>query len=82
MVCRELLGDELADKLGVQRSALRYALPVLRRLVRSVEHVRHRVSLAERSAVAAGTRYWDRVVEIGLQGATAEFGLPSHLVAA
>lgn len=82
MVCRELIGDALADKLGVQRTPLRYAMPALRRLVRGVEHVRHRLPLAERSAVAAGTRYWDRVVEIGLQGATAEFGLPSHLVAA
>jgi len=82
MVCRELIGDELADKLGVQRTPLRYAMPVLRRLVRSVEHVRQRVPFAERSAVAVGARYWDRVVEIGLQGATAEFGLPSHLVAA
>jgi hypothetical protein len=82
MVCREIVGDELADKLGVERTPLRYAMPVLRQLVRSVEQVRHRLPLAERSAVAAGARYWDRVIEVGLQGATAEFGLPSQLVAA
>ena len=34
---------------------------------------------AERSAVAAGTRYWDRVVKVGLKGATYEFGLPDRL---
>ena len=30
-------------------------------------------------AIAAGSHYWDRVVQIGLQGATYEFGLPSAL---
>jgi hypothetical protein len=32
--------------------------------------------------VAAGARYWDRVLALGLQGATAEFGLPERLHAA
>jgi hypothetical protein len=81
-VCRELVGDELADKLGVRRSNLRYAMPMIKRLVRSVERFTHAVPLAERSAVAVGTHYWDRVVEIGLRGATAEFGLPDRLGAA
>jgi ER-bound oxygenase mpaB/B'/Rubber oxygenase, catalytic domain len=78
-VCRELLGDELSDKLGVRRSNLRYAMPIIKRLVRSVERFTHAVPLAERSAVAVGSHYWDRVVEIGLRGATAEFGLPERL---
>jgi hypothetical protein len=34
---------------------------------------------AERGAIAAGSHYWDRVVQIGLQGATYEFALPSAL---
>ena len=36
---------------------------------------------AHESALVTGTRYWDRVVEIGLAGATAEFGLPDALAA-
>lgn len=82
MICRELIGNDLADKLGVQRTLLRYGMPMLRRLVRSVEQVRQRVPFAERSAIAVGGRYWDRVVEIGLHGANAEFGLPTQLVTA
>jgi hypothetical protein len=79
MVCRELIGDELADKLGVERTTWRYAMPALKRLVASVERFTQTVPFATEGAVAMGTRYWDRVVEIGLQGATYEFGLPDRL---
>jgi len=78
-VCRELIGDELADALGVERTTWRYAMPAMKRLVASVERLTHAHPLAERSAVVVGSRYWDRVVEIGLQGATYEFVLPSRL---
>jgi hypothetical protein len=81
-LCRELVGDELADDLGVQRTTFRYAMPMVKRLVRSVESFTRAVPFAERSAIAAGARYWDRVVEIGLQGATYEFALPDRLLAA
>jgi hypothetical protein len=78
-VCRTLVGDELADQLGVPPTTWRYAMPALRRLVASVERLTLSVPFAERSAVAVGARYWDRVVEIGLQGATYEFALPDRL---
>ncbi len=79
LVCRELIGDELADKLGVPRTPLRYAMPMMRRFVGAVEKFTKTVPYAERGAELVGTRYWDRVVEIGLQGATAEFALPRSL---
>jgi hypothetical protein len=82
LMCRELVGDELADALAVPRSSYRYALPMLKRIVRRVGRVTKRLPFAERGAVAAGVRYWDRVVEIGLQGATYEFTLPERLGAA
>jgi hypothetical protein len=44
-----------------------------------VERFTRAVPFAERGAIAAGAHYWDRVVEIGLQGATYEFALPSGL---
>jgi len=79
LVCRHLIGDELADKLDVPRHPIRYALPAMKRFVGTVERVTRVVPFGERSAVAVGTHYWDRVVEIGLQGATYEFPLPKSL---
>jgi hypothetical protein len=81
-MCRALLGDQMGDALAVPRSSWRYMVPFVRRLVSSVELVRERVPFADAPAVWAGSRYWDRVVEIGLAGATAEFGLPYGLARA
>jgi hypothetical protein len=78
-LCRELVGDELADALHIPRNSVRFALPMVRRLVGGVERFTRAVPFAERGAIAAGSHYWDRVVQIGLQGATYEFGLPSAL---
>jgi hypothetical protein len=57
-------------------------VPFARRLVSSVELVRERVPFADVPAVWAGRRYWDRVVEVGLAGAMAEFALPQSLARA
>ena len=81
-LCRELLGEEVADALGVERTKMRIAVPVLKRVVGVAERLRESVSVMDRTALVTGTRYWDRVVEIGLAGATAEFGLPERLAAA
>ncbi len=81
-MCRELLGDELGDALALPRTSWRYMVPFVRRLVSSVELVRANVPFGDVPAVWAGTRYWDRVVEIGLAGAMAEFGLPQSLARA
>lgn len=78
-LCRELIGDELADALRVPNNTARYAMPIVKRLVRGVERFTRAVPFGERGAIAAGSHYWDRVVEIGLQGATYEFSLPSRL---
>lgn len=81
-MCRTLLGAEMADKLAVPRTSWRHMVPFVRRLVSSVELVRENVPFGDVPAVWAGTRYWDRVVEIGLAGAMAEFGLPQRLARA
>ena len=78
-ICRELVGSAMADQLGVAPTSIRYAMPMVKRLVAGVERLTRAVPFGERSAVYAGTRYWDRVVEIGLQGATYEFTLPDRL---
>lgn len=81
-LCRHLVGEELADGLAVPRTSWRFAVRIVHRLVTAGEMVRTTMPFAEDTAVAVGTRYWDRVVEIGLAGATAEFGLPDRLAAA
>jgi hypothetical protein len=78
-LCRELVGDAIADGLGVERSTWRLGVPVLRRLVSLAEAVRGTLPGAHSTAIYTGTKYWDRVVAIGLAGATAEFGLPERL---
>jgi hypothetical protein len=79
LVCRELIGNDLADKLDVPRTPIRYAMPMMKRLVGGVDRFTKVVPFGARGAVVAGMHYWDRVVEIGLQGATYEFALPSRL---
>lgn len=81
-MCRHLIGDERADAVGLPHTSWKYMMPFVRRLVSSVELVRETVPFADVPAVWAGTRYWDRVVEIGLAGAMAEFGLPQGLARA
>jgi hypothetical protein len=82
-MCRHLVGDELADALGVRRTSWRLAVAITQRIVRGVELVRTSVpSVADGAAIAAGSRYWDRAIEVGLAGATAEFALPDRLAAA
>ena len=59
-LCRQLIGDETADKLGVPASSWRYAMPLIRHLVSAAERLRTRVPFAEGQALRVGTRYWDR----------------------
>ena len=54
-------------------------MPMLKRFITGVERVTRAMPFGDRTAIAVGSRYWDRVVEIGLQGATYEFPLPKRL---
>lgn len=81
-IARGLLGDELADKLAMPRNAYRYALPTMKAIVTAAENLRIRSSWADRTAYVTGRAYWDKVVELGLAGATAEFRLPERLAIA
>jgi hypothetical protein len=76
---RGLLGDAMADALAVPESRWRHAMALVRGVNAAAERVRRRVPAAREAAIAGGNRYWDRVVEIGLQGATAEFRPPERL---
>lgn len=76
---RGLLGDAMADSLAVPRTPWRYAMDVARTATRAAEVARETVPGARAALIDAGHRYWDRVVEIGLAGATAEFRPPERL---
>ncbi len=76
---RGLLGDEMADSLAVPRTPWRYAMEVARAATRATEIARETVPGARAALIDSGHRYWDRVVEIGLAGATAEFRPPERL---
>ncbi|HEX3770618.1 MAG TPA: oxygenase MpaB family protein [Polyangiaceae bacterium] len=80
-MCRFLIGDVTADRLGVEGTSWSYVVPFARRLVASLELVRENVPFGNSSALWAGTRYWDRVIAQGLAGA-AELKLPDRLARA
>lgn len=61
VLARELLGEELADGLGVESSRLRVVLPFVRATVRRLNSLRrHRTG--KRTAADAGERYWEWVL--------------------
>lgn len=62
VLARELLGDTLADSLGIETSKLRMALPFVRATVRQLNTLRkHPSGIA--TAVDAGARYWEWVLQ-------------------
>jgi hypothetical protein len=78
-ICRALVGDELADGLGLPRRRWVHALGPIRATVTALERARRRSPRLERAAVRAGARYWDDVVARGLTDATTDFTLPQRL---
>ncbi len=78
-LCRHLVGDSLADQLGVARTKERFLIPPALAAIRGLERARQKSALLESSALQQGTRYWDLVLEKGLAYATMDFGLPERL---
>jgi hypothetical protein len=78
-MARELLGNDIADKLELPITPMRFLIPPIKGVVSAMEVLRELSPLAHRTAIDVGTHYWKRVVEIGLGGATYEFGLPQRL---
>ena len=76
---RGLLGDELADQLALPKDNWRFVVPAVREVVRRAERLRKTIPGGRRVALEAGRRHWRNVVELGLMGIPAEFGLPHQL---
>lgn len=78
-VCRGLIGDALADALGVPKTRYIAAFHALRAVTRLAEQARKRSDDAHRMAVRMGARYWDWVVNLALEGDPADFAPPDRL---
>ena len=81
-ICRVLVGDTLADGLGVTDDAWRWLTPSLRPWVRAVDRLRPRSVLLRALAESLGDAYWDTAVRTGLGGVAPRFELPARLLRA
>lgn len=77
--CRNLLGAEMADKLGVPRTPAESAIHIFRATTQTMEAIRKRSPDVHRDRVESGKRYWDKVVKEGLGTIPAEFKPPVGL---
>lgn len=75
---RYLVGDELADALGLERTHRRLPRGV-RSVVQLLDGIRRTSPRLERAAERLGERYWDFSVAQGLGGLPATYGLPERL---
>ena len=82
VVAQRLLGHEMADKLGVPRSPLDPLFPLLRGGIRAAERVRRFSTRAHRLSISLGSRYWEQLIEFGLEGKPADFRPPARLATA
>lgn len=74
---RRLIGDELADQLGLARSPVGLTIPMLRPLVR--QSARAGQLLPRAWIRRASEIYWESVISTGLRGEPVSFDLPSRL---
>lgn len=77
--CRQLIGDELANGLGVPRTPFEGVFHVFRGATRAGEAVRKRSREAHLLMVETGAQYWERVVKEGLGPVPADFKPPVRL---
>lgn len=78
-LCRHLLGNTLADDLSVPHDRPAFVPALMNGLLGGFDRTRRHVPALERLAAAAGRRYWDSVLSIGLGDRPAEFAPPARL---
>jgi hypothetical protein len=81
-ICRGLIGDELADALGLARDRHRLWVPSVRATLHVLETLRRRLPRVNYFVQHLGSRYWDASVRRGLRGVPARYELPQHLAGA
>ncbi|WP_437730780.1 oxygenase MpaB family protein [Sorangium sp. So ce1335] len=74
-VSRSVLGEELADQLGVPRQSSLLTVPLLRAIAAASSRA-HALPSLQDFALDLGDRYWQRSVAIALGGRPADFAPP------
>jgi hypothetical protein len=77
-LCRHLIGNDLADALGVPQADA-FSVPLLVDLLAGLDRVRQAYPSAEAAAERFGRRYWQFVIDVGLGGGSATFAMPDRL---
>ena len=78
-LCRSLIGDELADALGLSRDGHRLWALGVRTTIRLLENARRGVPRVNDLVQLLGSRYWESTVNQGLAGVPARYELPERL---
>jgi ER-bound oxygenase mpaB/B'/Rubber oxygenase, catalytic domain len=78
-LCRSLIGEELADALGIRRDPHRYLALGVRTTLRLLESARRGVPRVNDLVQLLGARYWELTVNQGLAGVPASYDLPERL---
>lgn len=77
--CRALIGESLADELGLPKTAWRFVIPTVRVGVGVARKLLPASLRSPERFEERGRRYWERSVEVGLRGLPARFALPKQL---
>ncbi|MCB9604299.1 MAG: DUF2236 domain-containing protein [Sandaracinus sp.] len=77
--CRTLVGPQLADELALPTNGWRFVIPTVRAGVAVARKVLPASVRDPERWEARGRKYWERNVEVGLQGTPAKFALPGAL---
>lgn len=78
-LCRSLIGEELADQLGLRRDGHRHWALGVRMTLNVLESARRGMPRLNELVRALGSRYWDLTVRQGLGGVPARYDLPERL---
>lgn len=78
-LCRGLVGEELADQLGLPRDSHRFWTTGLRSVFSVLERVRKGVPWLDAWVVNRGERYWQWSLREGLRGESASYEMPDSL---
>jgi hypothetical protein len=79
-LARMLIGNEVADAMGIERAPVwGTVLPLVPIVVGVSERARERVPALEQRMRSAGANYWAWVVEMSLRGEPAQFARPDRL---
>jgi hypothetical protein len=81
-ICRGLVGDELADALGLPRDRRRHIVTGIRLTLHGLETLRRNLPRVNDFVQHLGGRYWDLTVRRGLGGVPARYELPQRLASA